>query len=64
MNICVDCDRVILGPSEPVSGGESMSGARAATYAHPADSPDCRPLVPAKRIFREELRGEKPKRYP
>ncbi len=61
--ICVDCDRAILGPSEPVSEGESMSGAREATYAHPADSLDCQPLVPAKRIFREELRGKRPARY-
>ncbi|MCX5398055.1 hypothetical protein [Streptomyces sp. NBC_00102] len=41
--ICVDCDRTITGPAVITAEGHSASGARPDAYAHPSDSPDCRP---------------------
>ncbi|MFJ8855129.1 hypothetical protein [Streptomyces sp. NPDC102437] len=41
--ICVDCDRTITGPYVIVSFGDSMSGAREDSHAHPAKSPECQP---------------------
>lgn len=58
MNICVDCDRTIIGEAVTVGAGESMSGARMDGYAHPPASTECRPRNRAKARFRRELRAE------
>ncbi|MFD3741568.1 hypothetical protein [Streptomyces sp. NPDC058629] len=56
--ICVDCDRVILGPAVRAGVGESMSGARMDGYAHPPGSEECRPKVPHKRKLRAAMREQ------
>ncbi|WP_406143791.1 hypothetical protein [Streptomyces anulatus] len=58
MNICVDCDRTIIGEAVTVGAGESMSGARMDGYAHPPASTECRPRDRTKAAFRRELRAE------
>ncbi|MFC8723792.1 hypothetical protein [Streptomyces bacillaris] len=52
--ICVDCDRVIVGPSELVVAGDSMSGARPDAYAHPPGA-ICRPKTPRKAALRKGM---------
>ncbi|MET4647655.1 hypothetical protein ABID95_007424 [Streptomyces atratus] len=48
MRICVDCDRIIAGAYGVAAHGDSMSGARPDSYAHPPRSPECRPRSPGK----------------
>lgn len=53
--ICVDCDRAIVGSYVVVSSGDSMSGARPDSYAHPPRSPECAPRFPGKARLRRLL---------
>ncbi|MFF1964343.1 hypothetical protein ACFVW5_12140 [Streptomyces sp. NPDC058232] len=55
MRICVDCDRTIAGAYVVASHGDSMSGARPDSYAHPPRSPECRPRLPSKARLRRLL---------
>lgn len=53
MRICVD--RAIVGAYVVASHGDSMSGARPDSYAHPPCSPECRPRSPGKARLRRLL---------
>ncbi|OKI55274.1 hypothetical protein AMK17_19555 [Streptomyces sp. CB00072] len=57
----MDCDRGIVGPADLLMIGDSMSGARADVYAHPAGSLECEPKGHAKLALRRELVPRKPR---
>lgn len=53
--ICVDCDQVITGAYVVVVHGDSMSGARQDSYAHPPRTPECLPRSRSRLALRRKL---------
>ncbi|MCX4530838.1 hypothetical protein OHA79_39755 [Streptomyces sp. NBC_00841] len=55
--ICVDCDGAITGAYVVVAFGDSMSAARADSYAHAPKSLECKLRSRSKMKFRRVLDG-------
>lgn len=60
--ICVDCDHTITGDYIIAAYGDSMSGARSDSYAHPPGTSDCKPRDRLRAAFRRALGTPKPSR--